>query len=202
MEINFIGEYGFSILFSIIGIVMIGLIIYAVKDIKGKNNNSLLFKDFNVGQFGVIMFRKIGERFFEIDRKKIKVTEEKWRYKNKDFKTFDMNKPAFCTKKKNYYAFDYDSGAQLTFFEKGMPKNISTDDVDVYVNRHIISDLVKGLEELKPKGQYVLLVVGIVLGIAIGIIIGMYAIPKPTVEIIAPTPTPIATPLLSILGGN
>lgn len=175
--------------------ILIPILVY--KKIKGSNSKKdLFFKDFNVGKFKVVMFRKIGEKYHQIDKLKIKIDAQKFVYKNKDFKTFDMNKIAYSDNKNNYYAFDFDTGDQLTFKTKGMPEKISIDDVDIYVNRHIVADIVKGLEEFKPKSQWVLIVVGLILGLGIGLIIGMYVAPKPT---ITPQNTPVPNIALSII---
>ena len=161
---------------TLIIIGVIGYIVYK-KFLKGKffqkKQKELLFKDFNVGKYAVVMYRKIADRFVEIDKLKIDIKDEQFRYNNKDFKTFDVSKPAYSNKNYNYYAFDYDTGSQLTFKEKGMPEKITVDDIDIYVNRHIIEDLVKGLESPKQKGQWLMLIVGAVLGLGIGIVIGM-----------------------------
>ncbi len=190
-----------AILIGVIILFVSIIIIYKViKRMKGKTRKSLLFKDFNVGNFMVIMFRKIGDKYHEIDRKRINVTQNTFRYNHKDFVGFDMKNVLFSDKKNNYYGFDYDTGEQLNFHIKGMPKIVSIEDIDMYVNRNIIKNIVAGLEELKPKGQYLMLIVGIVLGLAIGIIIGMYV--SPTVGTPVQTP-PITTPILPpYYGGN
>lgn len=140
----------------------------------------LMFKDFNISQYSVVMFRKINDRYIEVEKKRIDVKENKWRYNNKDFLTFNVNNIAFSDKRNNYYAFDYDTGKQLSFKEKGMPDKITIEEVDIYVNRGIIAQLVQGLEEKTNKSQWLMLIVGVILGLGIGLIIGMYI--KPTVE--------------------
>jgi hypothetical protein len=42
-----------------------------------------------------------------------------------------MNDIAFTDKKNNYYAFDYETGEQLTFKTKGMPQKITIDEVEI-----------------------------------------------------------------------
>lgn len=135
---------------------------------------NMQYTDFNVANFTVLMFRKINDKYIQMDKKKIQINKNEWRYHNKDFTTFDINKVAFSDNKKNYYAFDYDTGEQLTFTKKGMPKKITIDEVDIYVNRNIIEQIVRGLEIPKVKGQYVMLIIGLAMGIAIGIVVGMY----------------------------
>jgi len=140
----------------------------------------------------------IGEKYVQIDKIKIDVDTGKFRYKNKDFtKGFDMNKIAYSDAKNNYYAFDFDSGEQLTFNAKGLPEKVTIDDLDVYVNRHIISDLVAGLEDNKKgKGQWMMLIIGVILGLAIGVIIGQQLAGS-----MATTPNPTNTPLPEIIKG-
>jgi len=179
-------------------IISIIIFVYLIKRFRQKTNKKgLLFKDFSVGQFSIIMFRKIGDRFHEIDRKNIKITDQQWRYNNKDFVTFNISDTLFSDRRKNYYGFDYDSGSQLTFKTKGMPDKITIDDVDIYVNRHLIEELVKGLEELKPKGQWMMLIIGIALGIAVGIIIGTYVMPQAS-QAVTNTPIPTHLPTLNL----
>jgi hypothetical protein len=139
-----------------------------------KQNKDLLFKDSNVGKYSVIIFRKISDKYNMVDTIKIDIKKDGFRYEDKDFTTFDMNKVAYSDKHSNYYAFDYDNGDQLTFKTKGLPENITIKDIDIYVNRHVIADLVAGLEQPKNKGQWLMLIVGAVLGVGIGIIIGQY----------------------------
>lgn len=180
----------------IISIPITIFIIYKViKKIKNKRpNKKLLFEDFNIGKYKIIMFRKIGDKYQEIERLKMEINQQKFRYHNKDFKTFDINKIAFSDKRFNFYAFDYDSGAQLTFKTKEMPDKITIEEVDVYVNRNIVEQIVKGLEDLKPKGQYLMLIIGVIMGVAIGIIIGIYIGPSFSTPTITNTPIPTFTP--------
>jgi hypothetical protein len=163
------------IIILVIMFVVIGLSIYFIKKRLSKNNKKdMLFKDFNVGRYKILMFRKIGDKFVQFDTLKMDIKDNKFRYGEKDFTTFNINHIAYSDKKNNYYAFDYDSGSQLTFNEKGMPTKITIDDIDIYVNRKIIEQIVAGLEEHKGKTQWVMLILGIVIGCAIGIVIGLY----------------------------
>jgi hypothetical protein len=169
-----------SYIIPIITLTVTIIILYFVvkiirKKIKNrKQNKELLFKDFSVGKYSVIIFRKIGDKYTIVDTIKIDIKKEGFRYEDKDFPTFDMNKVAYSDKHSNYYAFDYDNGSQLSFNTKGLPENITIKDIDIYVNRHVIADLVAGLETPKNKGQWLMLIVGAVLGVGIGIIIGQY----------------------------
>lgn len=161
------------IVLLVVFIVIIFLIIkYILKKRKSGKGKDLLFKDFNVGEYSVIMFRKINNRYVEIERLKMSIITKSFNYKGKDFPTFNINEPFFSDRKNNYYGFDFDSGEQLTIATKGMPKNITVDEVDIYVNRGIIEQIVRGLEEAKSKKEWIMLIVGVALGIGIGLIIG------------------------------
>jgi hypothetical protein len=157
--------------------IMVFLIIYKyiIKPrLNSKNTKSLLFEDFNIGKYSILLFRKIGDKYVQIDKKRMNIKDDKFVYNHKDFKTFDIKKPFFSDKKNNYYAFDYDSGDLLTVHTKGMPEKVTIHDVDIYVNRNIIEQLVKGLESPTDKKQWFMLIVGAVLGVGIGIIIGQF----------------------------
>lgn len=180
----------------ILGIALVLAIIFLIIQIylTKKAKKQLLFKDFSVGRYMVKMYRLIGDHYHEIDKKRIKITQGKFRYNNKDFTIFKINQIAFSDRKNNYYAFDYDSGDQLTFNKSKMPKDVSREDLDIYTNRGIIADLVKGLEDIKPKSQWILLIAGLVLGIGIGIIIGLYAFPHEATTTIINNATSTAKP--------
>lgn len=197
---SFISQNWVLILTLIISaIIFISIYLLVKRILNKKSKKSMLFTDFNVGKFKIVLYRKIGNKYHEIDRRKMIVEQNKFTYNGKDFTTFDIQKIGFSDKKNNYYCFDYDSGAILTFSKTDMPNNLKIEDVDTYVNRGIIEQLVKGLEELKPKGQWILLIVGIIMGVAIGIIIGMYVAPSFSHTTTTPTNTPIPTPLADIL---
>lgn len=185
-----------AIIFMAVSIIVSFVFVFIIRKITKKTNkNKLLFEDFNIGKFNIVLFRKVGDRYHQIEKVKMDVSKDDgFRYNNKDFTTFSMKDIAYSDAKNNYYAFDYDSGEQLTFKTKGMPDKISIDDVDIYVNRNIIEQLVAGLEDLKPKGQWTMLIIGIVLGLAIGIIIGIYLAPTITGTSNIP-PVPTSTPM-------
>lgn len=172
--IGFIFDYILPIALLVIMIVVFIVIIrYVLKRRKSGKGKDLLFKDFNVGKYSIIMFRKINDRYIEIERLKMSITNKVFNYKGKEFITFDINMPFFSDKDYNYYGFDYDSGEILTVKTKGMPKEITIDDIDTYVNRGIIEQIVRSLETPQEnKGKYLLIVVGLILGIGIGLIIG------------------------------
>lgn len=165
--------------------IVIGLIIFFVvfkiiyikylkNRLSNKKDNNLMYEDFNVGRYFIIMFRQIGGKYHEIDRLKIEINQSTFRYNNKDFSNVDLEKIAFTDKRNNYYAFDYDNGTQLFFSKQEIPNSVTIDEIDIYVNRNLISQLVAGLEPPKGKGQYLMLIVGAVLGVGIGIVIGQF----------------------------
>lgn len=171
--LSFLFDWMIPIILLVV-LVSVSIIVFkwAIKKKKSGKGKDLLFKDFNIGEYSVIMFRKINERYVEIERLKMSITDKSFHYKNKDFPTFDIKKPFFSDKKYNYYGFDYDNGDQLTVNTKGMPDKITIDEIDIYVNRGIIEQIVRGLEEPKNKKEWIMLIVGAVLGVGIGIIIG------------------------------
>jgi hypothetical protein len=163
---------------GIIALIIISIVLTIVlikRRNKNKNNTTQYFTDFNVGKYAFIFFRFIGNKWIEVERVKMTIDQTKFRYKNKDFNLLDLSKPLFSDKSNNYYGFDFDTCVQLAFYSQKMPKDITTEDIDTYVNRGIIGELVKSLEEPKQKFQWVMLAVGIALGIAIGLIIGIFA---------------------------
>lgn len=172
---NIFNSYIMPIFWVIIAIIIISVVILLIyKKIKKGKGKELLFKDFNVGNYKVILYRKVGNRYVEIERKTIQINkQEGFKYNNKDFCVFKIDDIAFADSNHNYYAFDYDTGAQLTFNEKNMPESISIDDVDIYVNRGIIKQLIDSLETKTDKAKFLFIIVGAVLGLGIGLIIGM-----------------------------
>lgn len=138
------------------------------------NKKPTPYTDMAIGFYSVIMFRKIAGVYTEIDREKVKVEQSKFRYKGKkDFIKIDVGKIAFRDKKRNYFAFDYDTGNQIFFNEKEFPtKKITIDEVDNYVNKGIISQIVAGLETIKSDKKIGLLIVVGALGGTIGFIVG------------------------------
>jgi hypothetical protein len=133
----------------------------------------------NISSYKIRLYRKIGDSYVEVDEKNVKPKEGKFRVDNKDFGAFDKEKIAFTDKKHKYYAFDYDSGSQLFFSPKELPETVSIDDIDNYVNKGIISQILKGLEKLKDdKKIYINLILGIVIGAVMGFAIGYALIPQ------------------------
>lgn len=172
--INYLFDYILPITILIITIVVFVVVLRKIwKKRKTGKGKELLFKDFNVGEYVIIMFRKINNKYTEIERLKMAITNKTFNYNGKEFTTFDMNKPIFSDKKNNYYAFDYDSGDILYINGSSLPKNITIEDIDTYVNRGIIEQLVRSLEQPKQdKGKWLLIIVGLILGIGIGLIVG------------------------------
>jgi len=138
-----------------------------------RNKKSLKYTDFAVSKYTVILFRKIIDKYVEVERKQINIKDNKIRLNNKDY-PFKSSLVAFADSNHNYYAFDYDKGHQLTFNILEFPTGkISIDDIDTYVNKGIISQIVAGLEKRKTdRSQWTMLILGIVIGLAIGFIIG------------------------------
>lgn len=174
--IGFFNSDWFILMLIIIAVISsIIVIVYAVKKYdEKKRRKDLLFKDKKAGNFFIIMYRLINGTPTEIERLRMNIKDNKFVYNGKDFSMFDKSKVAFTDKKNNYYAFDYDDEKQLVFNSGALPKDISKEDIDVYVNRGIIAQIVQALEKEKGKGQYLMLIVGGVFGLAIGLIVGMY----------------------------
>ena len=155
-------------------------------------NHKKTIKDFNANKFKITIYRKVGDRYVELESKKIKMEDKNFRMFEKDF-ILDTKKIAFSDKRSNCYAFDYDTGTPLTFDK--LDKNaLGNEEIDVYVNRGIIRQLVKALEKTNTdKGQWIFYIVCLGLGVAVGFIIGQQL----TAANIAntPVPTPIPTPI-------
>lgn len=158
----------FPIICIIIIIVLCSIMFY--KWYKKINKNSF-FNDFSVGNYMVVMFRRISGKMHEIDRKKIQIDSEKgFRYKNKDFTIFNREEVAWSDRKNNYYAYDYDNEKQLSFNE--LKTAIPLDVIDEYVNRGLIAQIIRGLEDVKEdKGKYLMIILGLCIGLPIGYII-------------------------------
>ncbi len=124
------------------------------------------YTDMNIGNYDVLMYRKIGDRYVKIDKKRISVKDTKFTYKGKDFVLLDLSKILFSDNKHNYYGFDFDNGTQLCFTSGTIPKNISLEEIDNYVNKGIIQQLTNNLEEKHSDTGKML--IWIIIGIAIG----------------------------------
>lgn len=131
------------------------------------------YTDFNNANYMVLMFRKINGKYVKIDKIKISITQHKFKYKNKEFFKFDPNCILFSDNKFNYYGFDYDSEAQFSITGNELPKGITLNDIDNYVNGSLIKQLVTELEEKKSDlGKLIYIVLGIVIGALIGYLVG------------------------------
>jgi 3-dehydroquinate synthetase len=129
----------------------------------GKKTNA--YTDMNTGNYTVLMFRKIGSKNVQIDKVKINITEQKFRYKGKDFFNFNLNNILFADSKNNYYGFNYDDGKQLAFSDLNLPTNITLAEIDRYVNQGLIKQLTQALEEKKSdKKEYIMFILGAVCG--------------------------------------
>lgn len=137
------------------------------------------YLDFAIGKYKVIMFKLIGDVYTEIDRIEVKVEKDTFRYKpkvghyHKDFIKIDTKMIAFRDSRFNYYAFDYDNGDQLKFSSKEFPKGkITLDEIDEYVNRGLIAQIIAGLEKVKAESKTAFIIVVGIMGGAIGFIAG------------------------------
>lgn len=148
----------------------------------GKKLNA--YTDTNKGIYKIKMFRKIGGKYVCIDTVKIKVDDTKFRYKGKDFSLFLKDRIGWADSKANYYAFDFDKEKQLTLTDMTLVTDkVSLEDLDIYVNKGLIAQLVAGLEKAKSeKYQWILaLVIGVMAGI-MGFFIGQYVANQPAEE--------------------
>lgn len=130
---------------------------------KKKNINA--YTDLAIGKYSVMFFRRVGERYIVIDTVKLNISNNVFRYKGKDFMHFDLSKPLFQNGNKNFFGFDYDTKAQLGFIGKELPKNITLKEIDDYVNKGLIRQLVEGIEKPKSdKSQWIMFIIGCVCG--------------------------------------
>lgn len=130
------------------------------------------YTDKDSGAYMVLFFRTLGNKRVRIDRKRIKISEKKFRYKGQDFTLFNFKDILFSDTKCNYYGFDYDTQKQLVFNESGeLPNGITLEEIDNYVNAGIISQLIDDLE--KPQnGENLKMILWIIIGAVIGGLIG------------------------------
>lgn len=113
----------------------------------------------------VIMYRKINGIYTVIDKIKVNIKDQKFIYKGSDFVNFDLNNPMFCDKDHYFYGFDYDTKEQFGISGKALPKGISLEQIDRYVNRGLIRQLVQGIEKPKSeKSQWIMFIIGCVCG--------------------------------------
>lgn len=143
------------------------------------------YTDIKTGVYRILLFRNINGSYVQVEKLKHKVIDTKFTHNHKDFK-FDAEIIAYSDEKYNYYAFDFDLGTQLTFNKKRFPKDITIDEIDTYVNRGIIAQIISGLEKRKEgKGQWLIVILGAVMGGAIGFIIGQQLTPKTPIVTVA-----------------
>lgn len=135
------------------------------------------FTDLAVGKYKVKFFRRIGDRYVCIDTVNLKIEDNKpFRYKNQDFNLFNKRLFGWTDGKFNFYAFDFDSKEQLTFNRQDLEiGKVTLEDIDNYVNKGLIRQLVAGLEDAKsPKGQWIMCILFLIVGVLIGYFIGQY----------------------------
>lgn len=123
------------------------------------------YTDFNSGKYTVLMYRKISNRYVRIDKVKLNIKEQKFRYKMNDFINFDRNAILFSDEKNNYYGFDFDTKEQLSMSNKELPKSITLAEIDRYVNQGLIRQLSSDLEKPKSdKREWIMFLIGAVCG--------------------------------------
>lgn len=174
----------FIIISAIIIAILIGYIIKIIHS-KSRKQNLIGFKDFNLAYYMVIFYRKIANIYHEIDRQKLEIKDSKLRYNNKDFSLIDRNKIAFADKENKCYAFDFDSGEQLTFNE---PKSDSTlkeikDLIDTWINKNVIKQLTAGLENSTGSRSLIIAIfVSLIIGLIAGVLVGYFGHTPPPTE--------------------
>lgn len=133
------------------------------------------YTDLNVGKYTMLILRQIGHKYVCIDKIKIEINENKFRYKGKDFTLFDKNNIFYSDSKENYYAYDFDNSLQIGVSTSEMPKQVSLEIIDKYVNSGLIAQIIAGLEKAKSdKGNWIMIILGACLGGMIGFFIGQY----------------------------
>ena len=158
-----------------------------------KKKKLTVYTDLEKGIYNVLLMRYIGDKYVQVDRVKIKITDKKFRYMEKDF-MFNPKLLAFSDQKCNFYAFDYDTCEQLSFNKREFSKDImiTNKEIDIYVNQGILSQLFSGLEKRKEgKGGWILAILFFIIGFAIGaLLLYSYGITNPTIQYVTPTPPP------------
>jgi len=105
-----------------------------------------------------------------IRRKKIKGNLIKFTYNKRTF-PFDMSRPAFRIKNTFFYICDVNKG-QL-HFDIDVKSVVAPELLDAILNRHIVKDLVSGLENPAILGYLIYVILGAGLGLSVGYILGI-----------------------------
>lgn len=160
--------------------------------LKGKKKTTV-YTDLEKGIYNVLMMRLIGTKYVQVDRVKIKVDAENFRYADKDF-LFNPKLLAFSDQKCNFYAFDFDTCEQMFFGKRKFAKDvvITNKEIDNYVNKGLIAQLIAGLEKRKEgKGQWLMAILFFIIGFAIGaLLLYSYGVTNPQIVYASPTPIP------------
>jgi hypothetical protein len=103
-----------------------------------------------------------------VKKMKILGRTDKVRYGKKSF-PFDMSAPTYRSRNTFYYVLDVDDG-QMTL--KNTLSPVSPNLLDIVMNRHVIKDLVSGLESTKFSELLLYILMALACGIPVGFIIG------------------------------
>jgi len=122
----------------------------------------------------VYILRKFNDTYILVKKIKISSTAESVSYKNKTFK-LDFKLSAFLNSNTPQIFIDYDTGDTLSFNE--VKSKISPDELDIYINKGIISQLVGGL--LFNQQNILIYLIFFGFGIALGLALYPY-IPPPS----------------------
>ena len=122
----------------------------------------------------VYLLRKFNDTYRLVKKIRIKDTAETVSYRDKSFR-IDLKKTAFLNSSKPQVFIDFDTGSILSFNE--VKSHISPDELDNYVNKKIVSQLVGGL--LFNQQNIFMYCIFFAFGIALGLALYPY-IPQPT----------------------
>ncbi|MBD3197352.1 MAG: hypothetical protein GF317_20015 [Candidatus Lokiarchaeota archaeon] len=119
---------------------------------------------FGKPKYIVILIRNKNNMYYRLKKKKIKdLTEPSVRYKKKTY-LVHLKHPTLIQRSKFYYFIDVDENRQYNFTPSDFL--INPKDLDIYLSRSVISNLVSGLQVDKPG----LALKSIILGGAIGVL--------------------------------
>jgi hypothetical protein len=171
-----------AVIIGAIGISVLGIILIRDYRKRSKKNMIVSYKDFNIATLKVKFYRKIANIFHEMSTEDIKLNQDKFKYKDKDFSLIDRNNIAFSDNDNKYYAFDYDSMKQLSFIEPTHPPKVKEimELIDNWINRNVIRQLTEGLEH--PQGTKSIIIaifVSLIIGLVAGILVGYFGHSQP-----------------------
>jgi len=116
----------------------------------------------------LLLIRNISGVMTVIKKAKITGKTDKVKYNNHTF-LFDISKPLYRSRNTWVYGLDVDNG-QITL--TGTESKVSSELIDMILNRHVIKDLVSGLEPVKLKDMLIFILLSLITGITTGILIG------------------------------